>query len=51
MQGRENWQSVTIMAMFSGLLQDPDEHLEVHLDEIRQPPDHRRGEEAGHSVR
>ena len=42
---------MTISEMFSGLLQDPDEHLEMHLDEIRQPSDHWRREEASDSGR
>ena len=37
--------------MLSGLLQDPAEHLEVHLDEVRQPADHWRGAEASHPSR
>ena len=37
--------------MPSGLLQDPAEHLEVHLDEVRQPADHGRGAEASHPSR
>ena len=37
--------------MPSGLLQDPAEHLEVYLDEVRQPADHGRGAEASHPSR
>ena len=31
-----------ITTIFSGLLQDPDEYLEVYLDEVWQPSDHGR---------